>query len=633
MRGPAVVTCYECGARIRVARPDRARERCCPRCAAPLAASLDAADPAHNTEAAIARSKPPRLWLGAAMALAIVVPPLSVGVRSGTKPAAPPTTTAAIPAPSPVAAPCSAATAECAPAIEPQPEPEDLALRAEPDEAAIGDAPDPDHSSPDPAAYERSPVGPPPPPSPLVAVERLAQQGQDAPAATPSKSAGRQSAPRRSQPDATPPTPAPPPDHDTARRIRVKTRTGEVVVGRVHGHTDDGKTCVILPDGELGFTSGMAETDEPFRPASMQRMRDDLTSSGPFAKFQVRESAHYIVLYQSTPAFAEASIKLLEDLYKNLSEAFRKRKVAVHEPEFPLVAVIFRTEHDFRAHKHVAPDVQAYYEILSNRIYFYQKSDRDQHSPEVAALRKPQTVAHEGTHQILQNIGIHPRLAEWPLWLVEGLAEYCSPPTMTKNGAAWGGLGLVNPQHMATIRDLDDPAAVPVHIANGSRPRLGRDRRMPMIEYLVTRKDLTPTDYALSWALTHYLAKKRGTEFLAFLGTMSQMPPLQKPTPAEQLDAFRAAFGADLVKMDRAVATYLSKLKYAPLPYYAVLFEQSIARGQIRRATLVSQSPSIIMQWLDGVTEPDGGPPAREIIPHPTRASAERTADQWRSQR
>src|SRR5205823_68044 len=112
------------------------------------------------------------------------------------------------------------------------------------------------------------------------------------------------------------------------------------------------------------------------------------------------------------------SLKLLEDLYRNLYDAFRKRDVPVHEAEFPLVAIIFRTERDFRAYQRVAPDVQAYYEIFTNRIYFYQKSDRDQQSPEVAALRKPQTVAHEGTHQILQNIGIQPRLGDWPLWLV-----------------------------------------------------------------------------------------------------------------------------------------------------------------------------------------------------------------------
>ena len=54
---------------------------------------------------------------------------------------------------------------------------------------------------------------------------------------------------------------------------------------------------------------------------------------------------------------------------------------------------------------------------------------------------------------------------------------------------------------------------------------------------------------------------KRGPEFVAFLKTMSQMPPLKQVSPEEHLAAFRAAFGNDLAKMDKAVGEYLSKLK------------------------------------------------------------------------
>ena len=57
------------------------------------------------------------------------------------------------------------------------------------------------------------------------------------------------------------------------------------------------------------------------------------------------------------------------------------------------------------------------------------------------ALRKPQTVAHEGAHQILANIGVQPRLSDWPLWLIEGFAEYCATPTRTKKGMAWDQAG------------------------------------------------------------------------------------------------------------------------------------------------------------------------------------------------
>jgi hypothetical protein len=414
-------------------------------------------------------------------------------------------------------------------------------------------------------------------------------------------------------------------------RIRVQTETGRVVAARVHGRFGD-QVSVLLPDGQLGFPRKLVYTDEPFRPDTADELTQELLA-GPFSGFQVLRSPqypHYLALYQSTRPFAEASLKLLEDLYDGLTKALSQRDIPVHEPEFPLIAVIFRTEREFRAHKKVDPDVQAYYEIFTNRIYFYQLSERDEHAPEIAALRKPQTVAHEGTHQILQNVGVHPRLSSWPIWLVEGLAEYCSSPAVTtkKGGVGWKGLGVVNPLHMATIRDLEDPQA---YQGIGShRPRIGRDPRMPLVEYLVTRTELTPTDYALAWALTHYLALKRGPDFVAFVKTMSQLPPLQQMRPEEHLAAFRATFGNDLAQMDHTIGRYLARLKnYDPLPYYSVMFEQRVGAGMVKRAAFVSQSTSMIRQWLETVSVVDGAPPAWTAVRHPTRGQAVLSAEQW----
>jgi hypothetical protein len=78
------------------------------------------------------------------------------------------------------------------------------------------------------------------------------------------------------------------------------------------------------------------------------------------------------------------------------------------------------------------------------------------------------------------------------------------------------------------------------------------------------------------------------------------------------------------------VASYLSKLKgYDQLPYYAVMFEQRVGGGMIKRAAIVSQSPSMIRQWLETVSTSDGAPPTWEALPHPTRARALLTAEQW----
>jgi hypothetical protein len=227
----------------------------------------------------------------------------------------------------------------------------------------------------------------------------------------------------------------------------------------------------------------------------------------------------------------------------------------------------------------------------------------------------------------LQNIGVHARLSEWPLWLVEGLAEYCSPPAMTKRGASWGGLGQVNPLHMATINDLNDSS--PPAVRGASRTRAGRATRTSAAERLVTRTDLSPTDYALSWALTHYLATKRSDDFITFLKWLSQRAPLQERSPTDHLADFRAAFGGDLLRLDKSVAAHLAKLKYAPVPYWAVIFQQPLNHGGIRRSAFVSQSPAMIRQWIEQASAPDGGPSSWDFQAFPSRTRAVLVAEHW----
>ena len=429
-----------------------------------------------------------------------------------------------------------------------------------------------------------------------------------------------------------PPTPAASPlipTLDQPRRLLVRDATGQAVVAREHGMLKD-QMAVVLPDGTIGWPTNQVFTDEPFVPSTIDALERTL-QDGEYATFRVIKTAHYLVFYQSSERFARDSADLLEKLYERLSGALRKQKIPVTDAEFPLVAVIFRSEDDFRANREIAREVQAYYEILSNRIFFYEQGKRDSAAPEVTAFRKPQTVAHEGTHQILHNIGIQPRMSPWPIWFVEGLAEYCSPPRSSKKGGlTWDGLGQVNPIHLTTIRDLDDPMAGEVR--GGPRPPSARDRGQPLVEYLVTRSELTPTDYALSWGLAHYLAVERVEQFVAYIRKLNQLKPFETRSPEEQLADFRAVFGENLGKLDAQVARHLSRLKVPDaqaLPYYAVLVEQPLTRNAVRRMAMVSQSPSVIRQWFDTIATASGGQVGWNVVPYPNRTRAVLAADSW----
>jgi Protein of unknown function (DUF1570) len=423
---------------------------------------------------------------------------------------------------------------------------------------------------------------------------------------------------------------APPP----AKRFKIRDELGHCVVARLHGQHAD-KTVLILPDGQLGIPNMLVPTDEPFRPLSSDELEQQL-HGGPFAEFQLLKTEHYLIFYQSTLAFAQDSGRLLEDLYQGLQEELRRNGFPVHESEFPLVAVIFATEKAFRAHKPVDSKVQAYYEFFTNRIFFYQRSKLDKLEPKVTSLLKPQTVAHEGAHQILSNIGVQPRLSEWPLWLIEGLAEYCAPTTSTKRGILWAGFGAINALNMATLRELADPISIQINSGDPQALRSRLQKGASRTEALLLKTELTPTDYAEAWALTHYLIHRRTPDFFKYLKAMSEARPLEPRTPQDRLAEFSRFFGPEVVKLDKRVDDYIRKLSqkkgYDPLPYYAVVFEQSLGQGLVLRAVVVSQSWQIIEQFIKEKTVPGGGDPTWQAYPWQTRARAQLFAEQWMRQ-
>jgi hypothetical protein len=431
-----------------------------------------------------------------------------------------------------------------------------------------------------------------------------------------------------SKPDSTPDAPRP-----EEKRFKVRDDFGRLVVARLHGQYRD-KTAVVLPDGQLGFTSMPVSTPEPFRPMSADELAP-LLQQGPFAKYLLLQTEHYLIFYQSSLAFAQDSGRLLEDVYRGLIDAFTRNGIPVHQSEFPLVAVIYATDRDFHAEKKLEPQVRAYYEFFTNRIFFFQRSERDQIEPEKAAMLKPQTVAHEGVHQILCNIGVQPRLSPWPLWLVEGMAEYCGTTATkpTKKGVIWKGLGAINRLNMATIAELNDSISMQMSSGDFAAIPVSRRRSTSRTESLVSEAHLTPTDYALAWSLTYYLARQRGAEFVKYLKHLNQLPPLAPRSPEQQLADFRKFFGDDLTKVDKKVDEFVIKLSqskdYEPLPYYAVTFEQRLANGALKRAVCVSQSPQMILQWVEEKRAPDGDEPFWRAFPYVAHARAVSDAKQW----
>ena len=466
---PVLLVCGGCGVRIRTRRPENARTSDCPRCGSPLASAVDLALGIELTQDDLklaSPTAPARRLTTAALAILVTVGSLAtLAVRE------------ASPGSEPPASPTRGLSSTVLPVVR------NVAHSVESPATANSNV-QTDISEIDEIPKLSDPPGPP---SRDLAILDLNRRDPVLP--PPAREVG----PRTGSLDRSPPLP-PQPDGSLEstptplgrstelQRLVVRDTRGRSIVAREFGILRK-RLAAILPDGQIGWPEGLVPTQEPFVPLTMDQMKRELLEDPEFTTFQIHQTAHYLIMYQCGEPFARASGELLEKLHDGLTSTLKKNGLPIVPMEFPLVAVIFATEDDFRANRPVAPDVQAYYEPLSNRIFFYEKSRRDQDSPEVSALRKPQTVAHEGTHQILNNVGIQPRLSDWPIWLVEGLAEYCSSPQIHQKGGRMGRDRPAQPDPPGHNPRPRRPNAKPVpwRPSRGRLPQGSRDaaRRVP----------------------------------------------------------------------------------------------------------------------------------------------------------
>jgi len=179
-------------------------------------------------------------------------------------------------------------------------------------------------------------------------------------------------------------------------------------------------------------------------------------------------------------------------MYPGLFGYFRRLQIDVHDPEVPLVVIIFHTEEEFEEYRAMSESVAAYYDSISNHVVIYEQSKLATIAPELAAKASISTIAHEGVHQILHNIGVQHRLSRWPTWISEGLAEYFAPTSVGRR-FRWKGVGKVNDLRMSELGTYL------------KRPRLQPGE---MVRQTIAANSLSPTGYASAWALTHFLAQR-----------------------------------------------------------------------------------------------------------------------------
>lgn len=336
------------------------------------------------------------------------------------------------------------------------------------------------------------------------------------------------------------------------RCVTCRTRDGHEVVGRVLCDVGTSRV-VMLPNGRLmSLREGESSaTDRSFVPATMEEVAGELLE-GQFAGFRTRHTRRYLHVYNTSDLFFTAASRILETMFPGVFGYSKSQKIEVHEPEVPLVVIMFRTEQEFQAFQSMPRGVVAYYSPVSNFVVMYEESRLGKVAPEIAAAQAITTIAHEGVHQILHNIGVQQRLSHWPMWTCEGLAEYFAPTTTDKR-MKWKGPGELNELRLA---ELDRYLR--------QRPA---DAHGDLVQQTIEAAQLGSLGYAAAWALNHFLIKRQPQKFFGYLQEVSKIGPLEnsgKPDKDDRIPANRALFAKhfddDMDRLETQVVEHLRKL-------------------------------------------------------------------------
>ena len=345
------------------------------------------------------------------------------------------------------------------------------------------------------------------------------------------------------------------------------------VTGRLVVTAEDGGMLLISPDGKL-WTAPPDEVvthdhdDEPMHALSADEQGRQLLQELPDG-FEIHQTQHYVICHNTSRGYAQWCGSLFERLYKAFNNFWSRRGFTLHEPEFPLVALVFADQKSYAdyARRELAGgpgSIIGCYSLRSNRMMMYdltgveslrRPGDRRSSAGQIEQmLSRPEaermvaTVVHEATHQIAFNCGLQTRYADVPLWFSEGIAIYFETPDLN-SAKGWRTIGAVNHGRLATFREYLRKSRT----ADSLTTLLADDERF--------RDPKRAGDaYAEAWALNYFLLRQRPKQYLAYVKRLSEKTPLIWDDADERLREFRQAFG-DLQSLDAEFLRQTTKLR------------------------------------------------------------------------
>ncbi len=307
------------------------------------------------------------------------------------------------------------------------------------------------------------------------------------------------------------------------------------------------QSLLMRNDGAIQFldTPSILERnrlDDGFRPIEpsvlMSQLRREFGGG-----YHVRYEPPYILVAQ--PSGMESWSQRFKSFQHSLQLYCATTGIPLRAPEFPLIAIVLANQAEFASYSRsvqneMPKNCAGYYSQKTNRIVLFQSQSQDESST-------LETICHEATHQLAFNLGIHQRMSEAPLWLVEGLAM------------------MFEGKRFSDLRQRDTSTYWP----SSQTPIWRRLAREPatvkrIVDRLVRSDDPFKTDtaeaYAVAWGMSIYLSQRMKPQFTQYVRRAGALPPFQTYPASERMSDFFKAFGSDTGMLTRNLMQHVENL-------------------------------------------------------------------------
>lgn len=304
----------------------------------------------------------------------------------------------------------------------------------------------------------------------------------------------------------------------------------------------DGAMIEFAPDQAQEFRKA-SENFAPYSPGILRGMLE--REFGP--KFEVTGTTHFLVVH---PAGQKQWAERFEEMYRSSVMYFSVRGFKLENPEFPLVAIVFPTQDDFRhyAAKDTVPagaGLLGYYSPHTNRVALFDIGDGKANIAQ--GQQNVATVWHEASHQTAFNTGIHSRWSPPPRWVAEGL------------GTMFEARGVADSRSFPSLQDRINQGRL-----RDFKSLLAKRKPDALPQMLSSDQqfDSDPIDaYAQAWAFTFFLVEKMPREYARYLQKTASRAPFTLYSSAQRLKDFTDVFGENLPLLDAQFLRFANELK------------------------------------------------------------------------